>query len=97
MSDTQEKLEEILDNLGERYIMVEHRLIHQGMPESNGKHKELEHAKTKISHLIESAKREGAIEELQMIPKEGYYGDEGTAVEYVKNRIAQLKQSEESI
>ena len=93
---TQEKLEEILDNLGERYIMVEHRLIHQGMPESNGKHKELEHAKTKISHLIESAKREGAIEELQMIPKEGYYGDEGTAVEYVKNRIAQLKQSEES-
>ena len=62
MSDTQEKLEEILDNLGERYIMVEHRLIHQGMPESNGKHKELEHAKTKISHLIDSAKREGAIE-----------------------------------
>ena len=97
MTNTQEKLEEILDNLGERYIMVEHRLIHQGMPESNGKHKELEHAKTKISHLIESAKREGAIEELQMIPKEGYYGDEGTAVEYVKNRIAQLKQSEESI
>ena len=96
MTNTQEKLEEILDNLGERYIMVEHRLIHQGMPESNGKHKELEHAKTKISHLIESAKREGAIEELQMIPKEGYYGDEGTAVEYVKNRIAQLKQSEES-
>ena len=67
MSDTQEKLEEILDNLGERYIMVEHRLIHQGMPESNGKHKELEHAKTKISHLIESAKREGAIEELEKI------------------------------
>ena len=97
MTNTQEKPEEILDNLGERYIMVEHRLIHQGMPESNGKHKELEHAKTKISHLIESAKREGAIEELQMIPKEGYYGDEGTAVEYVKNRIAQLKQSEESI
>ena len=31
-----------------------------------------------------------------MIPKEGYYGDEGTAVEYVKTRIAQLKQSEES-
>ena len=58
MTNTQEKLEEILDNLGERYIMVEHRLIHQGMPESNGKHKELEHAKTKISHLIESAKRE---------------------------------------
>ena len=97
MTNTQEKLEEILDNLGERYIMVEHRLIHQGMPESNGKHKELEHAKTKISHLIDSAKREGAIEELQMIPKEGYYGDEDTAVEYVKNRIAQLKQSEESI
>ena len=50
-----------------------------------------------IQALIDSAKREGAIEELQMIPKEGYYGDEGTAVEYVKNRIAQLKQSEESI
>lgn len=54
------------------------------------------HDETILLDLIESAKREGAIEELQMIPKEGYYGDEGTAVEYVKNRIAQLKQSEES-
>ena len=53
-------------------------------------------ARKEVQELIDSAKREGAIEELQMIPKEGYYGDEGTAVEYVKNRIAQLKQSEES-
>lgn len=28
---------DVLDNLGERYIMVEHRLIHLGMPESNGR------------------------------------------------------------
>ena len=88
MTNTQEKLEEILDNLGERYIMVEHRLIHQGMPESNGKHKELEHAKTKISHLIESAKRE------ELIKIHTFHEGRFMTIE---DRIKELEQSEESI
>lgn len=37
MTNYNERLGKILDYLGERHIMVEHRLVHLGMPEENGK------------------------------------------------------------
>ena len=90
MSDTQERLDEIVTPCAYGFDQYHN----SSCPECMFNFAE---ARQELTKLIESAKREGAIEELQMIPKEGYYGDEGTAVEYVKNRIAQLKQSEESI
>jgi hypothetical protein len=43
-----QELDEILSMLGERHIMVEHRLIHVGMPERNGKNIETRNAKQAI-------------------------------------------------
>ena len=52
MTNYNERLEEILANLGERHIMVEHRLVHLGMPEQNGKDIETREAKQAITSLI---------------------------------------------
>ena len=52
MTNYNERLDEILAYLGERHIMVEHRLIHLGMPEQNGKNIETREAKQAITSLI---------------------------------------------
>ena len=52
MTNYNEKLDEILNTLGERHIMVEHCLIHLGMPEQNGKNIETRKAKQDITSLI---------------------------------------------
>ena len=52
MTNYNERLDEILGNLGERHIMVEHRLVHLGMPEQNGKNIETRKAKQAITSLI---------------------------------------------
>lgn len=46
------KLRDILNHLGERHIMVEHRLIHVGMPEKNGKAKETAEAEKAIREAV---------------------------------------------
>jgi len=52
MTNYNERLDEILNTLGERHIMVEHRLIHLDMPEQNGKNIETRKAKQTITSLI---------------------------------------------
>ena len=52
MTNYNERLDEILANLGERHIMVEHRLIHLDMPEQNGKNIETRKAKQALTSLI---------------------------------------------
>ena len=52
MTNYNERLDEILANLGERHIMVEHRLVHLGMPEQNGKNIETRTAKQALTSLI---------------------------------------------
>ena len=52
MTNYNERLCEILNTLGERHIMVEHRLIHIGMPEQNGKNIETRKAKQALTSLI---------------------------------------------
>ena len=52
MTNYNEILDEILDNLGERHIMVEHRLVHILIPEQKGKNIETRRAKQAITSLI---------------------------------------------
>lgn len=52
MTNYNERLDKILANLGERYIMVEHRLVHRGMPVQSGKDIETTKAKQAITSLI---------------------------------------------
>ena len=65
MTNYNERLEEILANLGERHIMVEHRLVHLGMPEQNGKDIETREAKQAITSLIKELVAEARINELK--------------------------------
>ena len=59
------RLDEILNTLGERHIMVEHRLVHLGMPEQNGKNIETRKAKQAITSLIKELVAEARIDELK--------------------------------
>lgn len=43
---------QVLEHLGERFVMVEHRLIHQGMPEENGKNKEVSAALATLQEIM---------------------------------------------
>ena len=52
MTNYNERLEEILANLGERHIMVEHRLVHILIPEQKGKNIETRRARQAITSLI---------------------------------------------
>ena len=52
MTNYNKRLDEILNTLGERHIMVEHCLIHLGMPEQNGKNIETRKAKQALTSLI---------------------------------------------
>ena len=52
MTNYNEILDEILDNLGERHIMVEHRLVHILIPEQKGKNIETRRARQAITSLI---------------------------------------------
>ena len=52
MTNYNEILDEILDNLGERHIMVEHRLVHILIPEQKGKNIETRRAMQAITSLI---------------------------------------------
>ena len=47
-----EQIDEILANLGERHIMVEHRLVHLGMPVQSGKNIETRKAKAELLELV---------------------------------------------
>ena len=105
MSSTQEKLEEILDRLAVR-MYDEGQLDKPSLMGRQVAIVNINEAKAQIQVLIDSAKREGAIEELkktddvfsamhQGTPGAGWvhYGELG---EYIDDRIAQLEQSEES-
>ena len=65
MTNYNERLEEILANLGERHIMVEHRLVHLGMPEQNGKDIETRRARQAITSLIKELVAEARTDELK--------------------------------
>ena len=64
MTNYNERLCEILNTLGERHIMVEHRLIHIGMPEQNGKNIETREAKQAITSLIKELVAEAKPKEM---------------------------------
>ena len=65
MTNYNERLDEQLTNLGERHIMVEHRLVHLGMPEQNGKNIETRKAKQAITSLIKELVAEAKPEEYE--------------------------------
>ena len=65
MTNYNERLEEILANLGERHIMVEHRLVHILIPEQKGKNIETRRAKQAITSLIKELVAEAKIDELK--------------------------------
>ena len=71
MTNYNERLGKILDYLGERHIMVEHRLVHLGMPEENGKNIETREAKQLITSLIKELVAEAKPEEY-----EDYYAND---------------------
>lgn len=60
-------LDEILNTLGERHIMVEHRLIHLGMPEQNGKNIETRKAKQALNSLIKELVEEAIGEDESLV------------------------------
>lgn len=96
---TQEKLEEILDGIDKTEIEYENGWWETSTGAEFG-------AKTKqeLQALIDSAKREGAIEELKKLldfpvavtPNAHFGYDDMVFLDDIKDRIAQLEQSEES-
>ena len=104
MTNYNERLEEILANLGERHIMVEHRLVHLGMPEQNGKDIETREAKQAITSLIKELVAEARINENNMYIREltRHYFPSGPGEPHIPlvqfhERIAELKAQQEEL
>jgi hypothetical protein len=101
MSDIQEKLEHILDRLAVR-MYDEGQLDKPSLMGRQVAITNINEAKAQIMHLIDSAKREGAIEEMKMTPaKSRVYGTSWYGIlkpaAHAHNRLIMLEQSEESI
>ena len=104
MTNYNERLEEILANLGERHIMVEHRLVHLGMPEQNGKDIETREAKQAITSLIKELVAEARINENNIYIRElpRHYFPSGPGEPHIPlvqfhERIAELKAEKEEV
>ena len=104
MTNYNKRLEEILANLGERHIMVEHRLVHLGMPEQNGKDIETREAKQAITSLIKELVAEARINENNMYIRElpRHYFPSGPGEPHIPlvqfhERIAELKAQQEEL
>lgn len=77
MTKSNISVEDLFETFGERYIMVEHRLIHQGMPEENGKHKELVKTKAAIIAHFHQALLSGLPERNDMKHAKDAHSDAG--------------------
>ena len=104
MTNYNERLCEILNTLGERHIMVEHRLIHIGMPEQNGKNIETRKAKQAITSLIKELVAEARLDENNMYIREltRHYFPSSPSEPHIPlvqfhERIAELKAQQEEV
>ena len=100
MSDIQEKLEHILDRLAVR-MYDEGQLDKPSLMGRQVAITNINEAKAQIMHLIDSAKREGAIEEMKMLQQKAEFMEQAgmnfKPAAHAHNRLIMLEQSEESI
>ena len=94
MTNYNERLDEILNTLGERHIMVEHCLIHLDMPEQNGKNIETRKAKQAITSLIKELVAEAKPEKLSPDQPLGlkYQGRNEGVDEFEQNLLKALEE-----
>ena len=94
MTNYNERLDDVLANLGERHIMVEHRLVHLGMPEQNGKNIETRKAKQALTSLIKELVAGAKPEKLNDELNYSTYGEgHDTAIDEFEQKL--LKELEE--
>ena len=92
MPNYNQRLDEILNTLGERHIMVEHRLIHLGMPEQNGKNIETRKAKQAITSLIKELVAEAKPEMKPYENSHEWYNASRKLDEFEQNLLKELEE-----